>query len=851
MTRQNAPPLGGLLEPLAEYARSRKGGAMLVTGVFVLLLMVVSGSAMTNYAWREAQWEELRAASRAAVSAAGPLLAGAGTVAGNRQISERVAEFLSAVQPGLRVDASDVDVSRGANDVVTVRVKGSYTFDSIWLGSDDGSQAETVTTSVRVRYEVDRYEVAVAVDVSPSMGFSLSGNVTKLDALKTAFLAVADAIEPINRANPGTMMVSLVPFAGAVNVADTCAPNGAGQCTNARTAGKERYVRMLAGARDTMAQTLADARDAVTANERVHWVDTFRNYGISRNSSLNHRHLPSGVLNDTDWNLRRTDVDIDVSSDVPSMGTWTVDDEDFWYGCVMARWGAYWNAAARPTPWDPADTANWPATATVAGWSPLSAALPASTPLHLSDEPPEAANPNSLFTAYSWPDARIGEGADEKLQGAMIETMFPGEFVGNYGHSDPFIGDVHWSRGANSGRILCPPSPIVPLTDDIQELRDVTAALQTVDAFRRDSNGFVGSYSTTLVVRGVVWAMRALSPLWQSVWDVEDAANRTRPGRPCAIGEGTGCDGLLRKSILLITDGATEVGTVGNASLLQGELPSPTATTNPYWGSQTLCNSPPGSLTSYLDATIATDEVDFNRFFRAGTVGTNLVDASGELNAAGRRRVAEAFLAMEGNGDDCSSEATRCASMEAALLAENATPWELFRSLDADVVDELVKPTGAFDVTGRPTVHGRICKPLSTFGVYGRVDDLVDVGGDVVEGASPYETLSLDWRRIGNRRDIGRNQLHTIRARVTQRVDHWLDEACRLAGLRRVRVNAIYIGSTRFVSDRGAIADLERCVDAAGGTPGVDEVHVLPTPSELRETVVNLFTVRRNLRFVD
>ena len=67
------------------------------------------------------------------------------------------------------------------------------------------------------------------------------------------------------------------------------------------------------------------------------------------------RSLPQDLLDDRDWNLRRTGVVVDVSRQAPSLdtgagpGRWVVDDEDFWNGCVMARWGAYWDEQGEAT----------------------------------------------------------------------------------------------------------------------------------------------------------------------------------------------------------------------------------------------------------------------------------------------------------------------------------------------------------------------------------------------------------------------------------------------------------------------------------------------------------------------
>ena len=165
-------------------------------GALVVSLLAGVGAAMTNYAWREAQWEELRSAVRAPVSSAGPLLAGAGGPT-RTAIEERVGAFLRALLPGLTLDS--VTVSHVADTgVTTVTVAGRYAFQSLWAGGRGA--AESISESVDVVFEVDHYEVAVALDLSSSMQRSMpSGTpgvrIAKLDGLKQAMGSVLSVVE--------------------------------------------------------------------------------------------------------------------------------------------------------------------------------------------------------------------------------------------------------------------------------------------------------------------------------------------------------------------------------------------------------------------------------------------------------------------------------------------------------------------------------------------------------------------------------------------------------------------------------------------------------------------------------
>ena len=300
-------------------------------------------------------------------------------------------------------------------------------------------------------------------------------------------------------------------------------------------------------------------------------MDSFLQYGAGAGlGPVRRQFLPDDLLDDRDWNLRRTDVDIDVSAQIPGLRTWTVDDEDFWNGCLMARWGAYWNPAARPAGWRQADTDNWPVRQAVPAWTAASTALPANTPLHLSDAPPDGADPHTLFTAYSWPDARISGDADHLLQGAMQEMLSPNYSFTLYQTRRPlnFVdyatrADNDWSLPAGAGAgggINCPRNPITPLTEDPDVLAAAVADLAVIGSpnlYKHHYQPLEGTY----LHLGIVWGLRTLSPLWSGVWDIDDALGDERPVVPCAPGEQTAdCQANLVKSILIISDGGVNFG---------------------------------------------------------------------------------------------------------------------------------------------------------------------------------------------------------------------------------------------------------------------------------------------------
>ena len=145
------------------------------------------------------------------------------------------------------------------------------------------------------------------------------------------------------------------------------------------------------------------------------------------------------------------------------------------------------------------------------------------------------------------------------------------------------------------------------------------------------------------------------------------------------------------------------------------------------------------------------------------------------------------------------------------------------------------------------------------FGPYGRVDDRVLVGSSEtlpatpvapIADVAPFNLEGLTSAVAGDGTpgsgSFGDGDLHTTMA---GRLDDWFVDSCRIAGVRRVRVNAIFIGDTDSAARQ--IATLERCVDAAGGTPGRQDVFVTPDAQAIEDAFVELFTIRRNLRFLN
>ena len=812
---------------------------MIIGGSLAMLLMATVGGLVVNHAWREAQQEEIRTALRAAVGASSHLLRG-DVVAAEGAIKERVAGFMRGLLDRLTISKDDVSIVHdAATNRTTISIGGNatYAFANLWAFGGGGSPSR-VEEEVTVEFTMSEFEFALALDVSISMGEKPSGwTVSRLDVLKQAVATVATTVEAISKTNPGAISLSIVPFANVVNVADTSGTQ--------KTVAKERYVRMLAGA-DYGTQTARDSEG--------HWVDTFHAYGSGSNMGpLASRSLPDFLV-PGDWNLHGPETE-DISAQVPGIATWSFEGEDFWNGCVMARWGAYWDPDARPTIWDPGDAGNWPAITDVDGWEPGSPRL-RDLPLHFSDAPPDANDPNTRFTAYSWPDARIHGMADGRLADVMRRTIDRAAYLRPNG----VVSDNHWHLRATDlgGSLYCPEASIVPLTDDPDALRVVQDydVVQTTPSIRQGQ---------TYLHLGIVWGLRLLSPLWRDVWKTRStAAGEDLPRVPCGASVAArGCSRLVSKEIVIVSDGANVGGnTQVGRSFYRGPppdrlryAPGAAITANPdSFGDHGRCHTDVVNATRRAIRSVgsAPDPATFADSFEVGADGTFTVE--------GLSRVIDGFQAthpvlqsLDPVSDQAAINAARTLWRDAL---QDMTPWQLFRGYDpdsptksTDAVDVLIAPANHFGFTGRPVHNWHYCRPHMVFGAYGRLNEVVNIGdGPPVPNVAPF---SFTHRGYPTTQDGAGRQHRTHRELIGNRLDDWFLESCRIAGERGVRIHAIYIGGRGTWTQRNTIRLLEDCVDRGHlGNRSVDEVHVTPTAQELQDAINSIIAIRRNLRYL-
>ena len=817
-----------LARPVILFVRTRKGGAMFIGGSLAMLAMASVGGMMSNYGWREAQEEEIEAALRAGVAASAHFMRG-DLIAAEDLIKERVADFMRGLLGDVTISKDDIVVDHDfATNRTTIRIEGgaTYAFKNLWQAGRTAGAESIAGEQVTVAFDASQFEFALALDISRSMAFIPTGwSVTRIDALKDAIRTIAQTVDAVSKTNPGIVTLSLVPYSNVVNVADT---SGTSQ-----TDAKERYVRMLTGA-EYSTQTSRDTEG--------HWVDTFHSYGTGDDMGpLASRSLPD-FLSATEWDLHQAGTE-DISDQAPTVGTWSFEGQDFWNGCVMARWGAYWDPDGRPVIWDPADASNWPATKTVAGWEPGSNSL-VDLPLHLSDAPPDANAPSTRFTAYSWPDARIGGFADGSLNDVLHKTLDPTYDPTAFGYSLP-TSDNHWHLRSQDrgGSLLCPEAPIVPLTDDLTKL-------QAADRYNFVTWPSSTNWGQTFLHLGVVWGLRTLSPQWRDVWETKSASGDDLPRTPCLKGGTTqGCSQLLEKAIVIVTDGANYLGDPRRGRSSGNFDPATAITRNPN-SKIPECRTLFRSGHYYADYRAAMSVEDPATFASNFDVGANGVFTPGGLSAVldGFQEFHPTVSALNPGrpGDRAAIDMYR-AVWETAL--DEMTPWQLFRGYDGnsptestDATDVLVDATNAFHLDGRPVQNGHYCRPMTPFSAYGRADELVRVGdGPPVSDVAPFSVPT--WLRSSPTTDLQNP--------ITNRLDDWFREACDIAGQRGVRIHAIYIGGDTRPWEQSVIALLEDCVDRGyGGNPVVDEVRATPTAQELKDTIEGIIDIRRTLRFV-
>ena len=152
---------------------------------------------------------------------------------------------------------------------------------------------------------------------------------------------------------------------------------------------------------------------------------------------------------------------------------------------------------------------------------------------------------------------------------------------------------------------------------------------------------------------------------------------------------------------------------------------------------------------------------------------------------------------------------------------------------------------------GGPSRFTTWCGRSSIFGAYGRVNDAIRVGESATLRSCRWIPSGVP-RRSSWRPATSPWQAIDLEPQFEDHLNEWLYESCAIAGQRRVRVKAIYMGPanpTLPPATMRAQDVLKECVRRAGGDPEGD-VYLTPTAHALASAFTDIFTIRRNLRFL-
>ena len=772
---------------LRGFLREDRGGAMLTASLILASLMAVGGGSLIGLAWDEMRGERLSSAIRAAMASLGaPLLRDLANAQRRAQAERQIEQFVeaNALPENTGTTTVDTTISYDANTgIIDVEVT-----------VDSGTS--TVTERVRAEYLITKYEMALSVDLTQSMRFGFIDNVEAI--IKGP---IANNVNTAQTQDPGSVMVSVVPWATSVKLAEI---SGATE-----TAGKRRYLAAMGG----------------RANAK--WVDMFHDHGVG--GGLQEVTIPPGW----DW------------------------DDNRWTGCLMARWGAYWDPNALPPGVTDvhADVAllDFPALDTCPPSNPTCTRFP----LHLSDAAPDASDPNTWFTAYSWPDATPHGNIDARLQLAMAAVLVNDTTVDTdrpwFGANDWNLIDDYTKSGFPAragGDIMCSNLEILPLTANTNTLDNHVNDLKDVLS---DSGGVGGMYSGTWLHLGVVWGMRALSADWQSVWNIP--VGPTDPPRPLAPARD------VKKTIILLSDGRPTVG-----NMQRGLIGPVHYNRNPYYSERPpVCIQTDRLLGSI---TYGLNDPDRNPTYENFPAGKDEYFAAAQLDDAALNNQFghdwETDLAQLLGAPDPALLGTALQGLTAATPP--LTPARAFRNLSLPFADELA-------AAGLPRPHlvdRHMCDWTTPFGPYGRVGDPLYVGGEPLVGYSPLPNRrqiphGYYATQAAEPTDLARN----AKAPVDDKLNFWYAEACDVAADRNVRVNNLYLGPKfryRLISrnqtscpvgqvllgvncyqpyENPDIVRLRACSTITGGELVASNVN-----TEIEAALQNWTRVSRNLRFL-
>ena len=181
---------------------------MFIGGGWALMPMATFGGMLVNYGWREAQNQEIETALKAGVAASAHFMRG-NIADAEEQIKERVAAVMRGLLDDALLDADDIFITHeNGRTIITIGGDATFAFRTLWAGGGAG-EPEPINERVMLEFEASKFEFALALDVSRSMGVRPVGwTSAKLDTLKQSIRSISETVNDLTETNPNTRFVA-------------------------------------------------------------------------------------------------------------------------------------------------------------------------------------------------------------------------------------------------------------------------------------------------------------------------------------------------------------------------------------------------------------------------------------------------------------------------------------------------------------------------------------------------------------------------------------------------------------------------------------------------------------------
>ena len=324
---------------LSRFRRDKRGAIAVLIAVAIIPLIAMIGVATDS-----ARGFYARSRLSAAVDAAA--LAGGQVFFETRRATDAKQFFDANFPPGFmgsKITKWEVKPADGVTPSAsdhTFSVHASASIPTIFMRMF-GKDTMTVSSYAEVTRESKALDAVLAIDMSGSMNWNISGSYTSVTADKRIELAKAAAKKMVdilygdNETND-LLRVGIVPWSGAVNVMD-----------NGTSYGYDSYGAQLADADRVWPETISSY--------------TNRHVQTTVNSWNTYKSPNGGTSQTTIWRVHNSDVPF-LSE--PIFAPASSSPVQTWQGCVWARWEPS-NSASDNADMENGLTDKWP------GWSPM------------------------------------------------------------------------------------------------------------------------------------------------------------------------------------------------------------------------------------------------------------------------------------------------------------------------------------------------------------------------------------------------------------------------------------------------------------------------------------------------